>query len=80
MPNVSTRPAAQQLALFGHGKLPAREHPRPTNPWRARLTPGAPLPEPPRGKPLPLDKLFQEGPRWRRGTVNPHGWCAAGPP
>ena len=32
MPNVSTRLAAQQLALFGHGKLPRAGTPAPDKP------------------------------------------------
>src|SRR5262249_8845671 len=38
----------------------AQESPRPTNPRNKRCPPGATVTEPPRGKPLPLDKLFQE--------------------
>ena len=36
--------------------------PRPAPPGKKRCPPGATVTEPPRGKPLPLDKLFQERP------------------
>jgi hypothetical protein len=40
----------------------AQESPRPTNPRNKRHPPGAIVTKPPRGKPLLLDKLFQERP------------------
>ena len=38
----------------------AQESPRPAHSGKKRCPPGATVTEPPRGKPLPLDKLFQE--------------------
>src|SRR6516165_6257558 len=38
----------------------AQESPRPAHPGKKRGPLGATVTEPPRGKPLPLDKLFQE--------------------
>src|SRR5215470_19586246 len=40
----------------------AQESPRPAHSGEKRCPPGATVTEPPRGKPLPLDKLFQERP------------------
>ena len=51
----------------------AQESPRPAHPGKKRGPLGATVTEPPRGKPLPLDKLFQERPhrpnypKWAKG-------------
>ena len=46
----------------------AQESPRPARCGKKRCPPGATVTEPPRGKPLPLDKLFQERPHRPRGV------------
>src|SRR6516225_6672517 len=53
----------------------AQESPRPAHPGNKRCPPGATVTEPPRGKPLPLDKLFQERPH--RPEVSTGTWGAA---
>ena len=53
----------------------AQESPRPPNPRNKRRPPGATVTKPPRGKPLPLDRLFQE--RSHRPAASAGTCCAA---
>ena len=53
----------------------AQESPRPAHSGKERCPPGATVTEPPRGKPLSLDKLFQE--RTHRPEVSTGTWGAA---
>src|SRR5262249_1932842 len=81
--NFPWRSDDNRLGAHDQTTVREQESPRPAHPGKKGPPPGATATEPPRGKPLPLDKLFQERshrphPVVRRGYRRA-GWSATAP-
>src|SRR5262245_42690921 len=69
--NFPWRSDDNRLGAYDQTTVREQESPRPAHPGKKGSPPGATATEPPRGKPLPLDKLFQERSHRLRGFGPP---------